>query len=195
MHYLYRAVIFPFIQPSISPIHFLVWALAVTFQLFNGTLIGGWLAAYGPVTKEAWNAQLSPFPTLQFTVGITLFYIGLATNYYHDDELRQIQRREQQRQARLAKQQGVKPSAVGKHYQIPQAGLFKYVLYPHYLAEWIEWTGFYIACGFSCMPALMFVVNEVSAMLLRAVNGRKWYAEKFGEEKIRNKRAVIPGVL
>lgn len=195
MHYLYRAVIFPFIQPSISPIHFLVWASAVAFQLFNGALIGSWLAAYGPVTKEAWNAQLSPFPTLQFTVGIALFYVGLAANYYHDDELREIRRREQQRQERLAKQQGVKTGSIEKHYQIPQAGLFKYVLYPHYLVEWIEWTGFYIACGFSCMPALLFVVNEVSAMLLRAVNGRKWYAEKFGEEKIRNKRAVIPGVL
>lgn len=178
-----------------SPIHVFVWAAAFGFQVVNGTLIGSWLAAYGPVTKEAWAAQLSPFPTLQFAVGITLFYLGLAANYYHDDELREIRRREQQRQERLAKQQGSKPSSIEKHYQIPQAGLFKYVLYPHYLVEWIEWTGFYIACGFSCRPALMFIVNEVSAMLPRAVKGRDWYVEKFGEEKIRNKKAIFPGLL
>lgn len=195
MHYLYRAVTFPVIQPSMSPIHFFVWASAASFQVVNGTLIGSWLAAYGPLTKEAWAAQLSPYPTLQFAIGITVFYLGLAANFYHDDELREIRRREQQRQERLAKQQGVKPTSVEKHYQIPQAGLFKYVLYPHYLVEWIEWTGFYIACGFSSTPALMFVVNEVSAMLPRAVSGRKWYVERFGEEKLRNKRAIIPGVL
>lgn len=195
LHYLYRAVAFPFMQPSMSPIHVLVWASAFAFQIFNGTLIGSWLAAYGPVTQEAWAAQLAPFPTFQFTFGIALFYVGLSANFYHDDELREIRRREIRRQERLARQQGSKPSSVDKHYQIPQAGLFKYVLYPHYLVEWIEWTGFYIACGFGCLPALMFVVNEVSAMLPRAVNGRGWYVDKFGEEKLRNKRAIIPGVL
>lgn len=172
-----------------------MWASAVGFQLVNGTLIGSWLAAYGPVTKEAWNAQLSPFPTLQLAVGVTLFFLGLSANYYHDEELRVIRRREQQRQERLAKQPGAKPGSVDKHYQIPQAGLFEYVLYPHYLVEWVEWTGFYIACGFNCLPALMFVVNEVAAMLPRAVSGRRWYVAKFGEEKIRSKRAIIPGVL
>lgn len=195
MHYLYRAVTFPFIQPSMSPIHVFVWASAVFFQVMNGTLIGSWLAAYGPTTKEAWAAQLAPYPTLQFAVGITVFYLGLAANFYHDDELRDIRRREQQRQARLAKEQGVKPGSVEKHYQIPQAGLFKYVLYPHYLVEWVEWFGFYLACGFGSVPALMFVVNEVSAMLPRAVNGRKWYVDKFGEEKLRSKRAIIPGLI
>lgn len=193
MHYLYRAVVFPFIQPSMSPIHVVVCAAAMTFQVFNGTLIGSWLAAYGPTTREAWNAQLAPFPTLQFSVGIVLFYLGLAANYYHDEELREIRRREQRRQQRLASQP--KGGSVEKHYQIPQAGLFQYVLYPHYLVEWIEWMGFYIACGFSCLPALLFVVNEVSAMLPRAMNGRKWYVEKFGEEKLRNRKAIIPGIL
>lgn len=197
IHYLYRAVAFPFLQPSMSPIHVTIWVSAVAFQLVNGTLIGSWLAAYGPVTEEAWRAQLSPSPNLQFAVGFTLFYLGLAANFYHDDELREIRRREQQRQERLAKQQGAagKPGTVAKHYQIPQAGLFKYVLYPHYLVEWVEWTGFYIACGFSCMPALMFVLNEVSAMLPRAVKGRAWYVEKFGQEKIGKKKAIFPGIL
>lgn len=194
MHYIYRAVIFPWIQPSMSPIHLLVWAFAFVFQLLNATCIGGWLAAYGPVTKAGWDAQLSPFPTLQFVVGIAVFYIGLSANYFHDDELREIRRREQRRQERLAREQGVAVASVDKHYSIPQAGLFKIMLFPHYFVEWVEWTGFYIACGLSCVPARMFVINEIAAMLPRAVNGKKWYVEKFGEEKIRNKWAVIPGI-
>ncbi|PSR82317.1 3-oxo-5-alpha-steroid 4-dehydrogenase-domain-containing protein [Coniella lustricola] len=199
IHYLYRAVIYPFIQPSMSPIHVFVWLSALVFQIFNGTLIGSWLAAYGPTTKAAWQAQLSPFPTLQFAVGFTMFYLGLAANFYHDDELREIRRREQARQQRIANEQ--KSSAhdqtktIEKHYQIPQAGLFQYVLYPHYFVEWIEWAGFYVACGFGSLPALMFLVNEVATMLPRAVSGRRWYAERFGEEKIRKRRAIIPGLL
>lgn len=195
MHYLYRAVLFPFIQPSMSPIHILVWAAAIFFQLCNSLCIGSWLAAYGPTTKEDWAAQLGPFGTVQFVAGLSLFYLGLTTNYYHDEELREIRRREQQRQERIAKQSaGGAKKSVRKHYQIPEAGLFRYMLYPHYFAEWIEWIGFYIACGFSCRPALAFVLNEVASMLPRAVSGKQWYVERFGEEKIRRKWAVIPGI-
>lgn len=196
MHYLYRAVLFPFLQPAMSPIHVLVWLAAITFQLCNALCIGSWLAAYGPTTKDQWAAQLHPWGLAQFVSGLALFYLGLTTNYYHDEELREIRRREQQRQARiLAKQQaGAKPGSVGKHYQIPEAGLFRYMLYPHYFAEWVEWFGFYVACGFTCRPALAFVLNEVASMLPRAVNGKKWYVERFGEDKIRRKWAVIPGV-
>lgn len=201
IHYIYRAIIFPFIQPSMSPIHLFVWASAVIFQVTNATCIGSWLAAYGPVTAGAWARQLAPFPTLQFAAGLALFYVGLSANYFHDEELREIRRREQLRQERLAARErgggaaaATTPASVDKHYQIPQAGLFRYMLYPHYFSEWVEWTGFYIACGLGCVPARMFVINEVASMLPRAVSGKKWYAEKFGEEKIRDKWAVIPGV-
>ncbi|KUI67362.1 hypothetical protein VM1G_03305 [Cytospora mali] len=199
IHYTYRAVLFPLIQPSMSPIHLFVWAFAVVFQLANATCIGSWLAAYGPVTAAAWGRQLAPFPTLQFAAGIAVFYVGLSANYFHDDELREVRRREVLRQERLAREQqgggGGKPGGVEKHYQIPQAGLFRYMLYPHYFAEWVEWAGFYLACGLGCVPARMFVINEIAAMLPRAVKGKKWYVEKFGEEKIRNKWAVLPGIL
>lgn len=158
----------------------------------NGTLLGAWLGAYGPTSQSEWASQSS---TLQFVAGIAIFYLGLAANYYHDDELREIRRREMGRQERIARREGRDPKDVGKHYSVPQAGLFKVVLYPHYLMEWMEWTGFWIAAGLGCAPAMMFVVNEVVSMLPRAVRGRRWYAEKFGEEKIRGRWAVIPGVI
>jgi hypothetical protein len=58
----------------------------------------------------------------------------------------------------------------------------------------VEWFGFWMAAGWGCVPARCFFVNEIAAMLPRAVSGRKWYVEKFGEEKIRGRWAVIPGV-
>ncbi|KAG5980647.1 hypothetical protein E4U55_003807 [Claviceps digitariae] len=197
IHYVYRAIIFPLIQPSMSPIHILVALMALAFQLLNGVSIGAWLAAYGPITEEAWVLQSS---VGQFVVGIAIFYIGLASNFFHDEELREIRRTEQRRQERILGQQ---PGADGKankvsvqkHYQIPQAGLFRYVLYAHYFSEWIEWTGFLIAAGWGSVPAWTFLINEVCAMLPRAVKGKKWYMEKFGEEKVRGRWAVLPGVV
>jgi 3-oxo-5-alpha-steroid 4-dehydrogenase 1 len=191
IHYIYRALIFPFIQPSMSPIHILVALMALGFQLLNGISIGAWLAAYGPVTEAAWAQQSS---VLQFCIGIGIFYTGLAANFFHDEELREIRRAEQRRQERIGQQNG-KQASVEKHYQIPQAGLFRYVLYAHYLCEWVEWSGFLVAAGWGCVPAWTFLLNEVFAMLPRAVKGKKWYIEKFGEEKIRRRWAVLPGVV
>lgn len=192
IHYAYRAVAYPLMAVSMSPVHFLVWAAAVVFQLLNASSLGGWLAAYGPVTESAWGGYDGRVGVLQFVVGIAIFYIGLAANFFHDEELREIRRREQRRQDAIRQQGGGK---VDKHYRIPTAGLFRYVLYPHYLCEWIEWTGFWVAAGWGCAPAMAFVVNEVASMLPRAVRGRAWYMERFGEEKIRRKYAVIPGLI
>ncbi|TPX17101.1 uncharacterized protein E0L32_003219 [Thyridium curvatum] len=197
IHYSYRAVLYPLLAPSMSPVHALVWAFALAFQLANGVCLGGWLAGYGggPTTPAAWARQLAPWPAAQFAAGLAVFYAGLAANYYHDDELREIRRREEDRLRRVAREQGKPLGSVEKHYSLPQAGLFRYVLYPHYLVEWIEWTGFYMAAGWTCAPARAFVVNEVFAMLPRTVSGKKWYIERFGEDKVGRRWAVIPGVI
>ncbi|RYP83958.1 hypothetical protein DL769_001264 [Monosporascus sp. CRB-8-3] len=189
IHYTYRAIIFPLIQPSMSPIHAIIWINSVIFQVCNGSALGGWLAAYGPTTREAWAAQSS---TLQFAVGLVLFYVGLTGNYFSDEELREIRRNEMRRQEKL-KEKGQR--SIEKHYEVPDNGLFKYMLYPHYFMEWVEWLGYWTAAGFSCAPARCFLLNEVFAMLPRAVSGRKWYKEKFGEEKIKgNPKAFMDSV-
>ncbi|KAK5629413.1 hypothetical protein RRF57_005128 [Xylaria bambusicola] len=188
MHYIYRAVFFPFLQPSMSPIHFNIWSNAVLFQVVNGTAIGCWLAAYGPTTQAQWEAQ--GFSVAQFAFGLVVFYVGLTGNYFSDEELREIRRSEMRRQEKL-KQQG---KTVDKHYEVPQNGLFKYMLFPHYFMEWVEWTGYWIAGGLAFTPARCFLLNEFFTMLPRAVAGGRWYKEKFGEDKIKGKYVIIPGV-
>lgn len=131
---------------------------------------------------------------LQFVVGLGLFYVGLMGNYYHDEELREIRRREERRQEAVARREGKERGSVDKHYAVPEKGLFKKVLYPHYMLEWVEWMGFWMATGWA-VPAGLFLVNEVVSMLPRAVKGKRWYKEKFGEEKIGGRWAVLPGVV
>ncbi|PFH62138.1 hypothetical protein XA68_14977 [Ophiocordyceps unilateralis] len=183
IHYIYRAVLFPFLQPSMAPIHLFVWLLAISFQLINASCLGSWLAAYGPVTPTAWAAQ-TPLP--QFILGTVVFYLGLAANFFHDEELREIRRRRSNESGKNGR---------NSHYEIPQGGLFRYVLYPHYLCEWIEWTGFLMAAGWTCAPAWAFLVNEVFSMLPRAVRGKAWYIDRFGRDKVAGRWAVIPGLL
>lgn len=209
IHYTYRAVLFPFLQPSMSPVHLVMWAFALIFQLVNGTLLGCWLGGYYHYDSAAAPAQTQTQTSsvLEFSLGVAVFYVGLAANYYHDDELREIRRRETRRREKLklkmkpadregrdGKEGKKEKETIEKHYEIPRAGLFKYVLYPHYLVEWVEWFGFWMACGWGCAPARLFLVNEIFSMLPRAVRGKRWYIEKFGREKVGKRWAVVPGV-
>ena len=175
-----------------SPIHVSVWAAALFFQLINATCIGGWLAGYGPTTQKDWTGA-----AMRLELGLMIFAVGLLGNMYHDDELREIRRAAARNQQRKQKVQGEKgeSKAVEKVYMVPQNGLFKVILYPHYLCEWIEWMGFWMIGGLACVPARSFVINEVATMLPTALHGKQWYIERFGKEKIGSRKAVIPGII
>ncbi len=140
-------------------------------------------------------------------LGFIIWALGFAGTIWHDDELREIRRSAARKQRnaekdhcgkvtegnRLVKKE--KKKGVDKIYVIPQNGLFRFVLSPHYFCEWIEWTGFWIMCGADCVPARNFVLNEVCTMLPRALQTRRWYVERFGWEKVGRRRAVVPGVI
>lgn len=132
-------------------------------------------------------------------LGFMIFALGLVANIFHDDELREIRRAALRKQAAAqndpstGKNKGNKK--VDKVYMIPQNGLFNYILYPHYFCEWIEWAGFYIMAGSGCVPARTFLINEVATMLPRALQGKAWYVERFGKEKVGGRKAILPGIL
>lgn len=175
-----------------SPIHITVWSSALAFQLINATCIGGWLAGYGPTTQGDWAGTVE-----RIEVGMMIWAVGLMGNMFHDDELREIRRAAARNQKRRQEQQGEKGNGKGveKVYMVPESGMFKAILFPHYFCEWIEWCGFWMVGGLACVPARSFVFNEVAVMLPRAIQGKQWYVERFGKEKIGSKKAVIPGII
>ena len=193
-HYIYRALLCPLLNPSMSPIHPFVWASALSFQVANGTSIGGWLSGYGPTTKEEWAGS-----ALRVELGMMIWAVALMFNMYHDDELREIRRaaarNQKKRQESKAGDENKERPNVDKVYMMPQNGLFRLILFPHYFTEWIEWCGFWMVGGLHCAPARIFVVNEVFTMLARAVQGRQWYIEKFGKAKVGNRKAAIPWLI
>lgn len=183
-----------YLNPSMSPIHITVWAAALGFQLINATCIGGWLGGFGPTTNEEWSGK-SIGPRIE--VGMMIFAVGLLANIYHDDELREIRRAAARNQKKRQERQGEKGDGKGvdKVYLVPENGLFRAVMFPHYFCEWFEWGGFWCVGGLACVPARTFVINEVATMLPRALQGRQWYVQKFGREKIGERKAVIPGII
>ncbi|KAI9801285.1 MAG: hypothetical protein M1833_002855 [Piccolia ochrophora] len=193
-HYMYRAVLAPLVlNPTMSPMHPIAWVAAFCWQVANATSIGGWLAGYGPRTVEDWAGK---YGWIEF--GMMVWALGLMANIYHDDELREIRRAAARRQNRRGEAQGdstKETKKVDKVYEVPQNGLFRAILYPHYLCEWIEWAGFWMVGGSGCLPARSFLFNEIASMAPQAVWGRRWYLQRFGAEKIGARKAIIPGVL
>jgi 3-oxo-5-alpha-steroid 4-dehydrogenase 1 len=182
-----------------SPIHIVVWISAVCFQLINSLSIGSWLAGYGPTTHLEWkNSATSYGVGVRMGLGLLLWAVGFAGNIYHDDVLREIRRaamREQKKREEADAGRAGKGKGVHKVYKIPQDGLFRWILYPHYLLEWIEWSGFWLVAGLGCVPARNFLLNEIAAMTPRAYQGRAWYVKRFGREKVGGRKAIIPGII
>lgn len=191
-HYIYRAWLSPLVlNPSMSPIHLFVAMGAFTFNTFNALSIGGWLAGYGPTTVHDWAGRL-----YEIEIGLVLWGWSFMGNIFHDDDLREIRRAAARRQKEAAEKAGkTSTEGVDKLYMLPKNGLFHYILYPHYFCEWLEWGAFWLIGGWACVPARTFLVNEISTMLPRAVQGRRWYIEKFGAERVGTRKAVIPGLI
>lgn len=162
IHYSYRAVISPLMNPSMAPINIIIMLMAFAFNTVNPGTIGGWLSN---ITGEAARVTLGP----QFFLGVTVWALGFAGNIYHEDRLREIRRPGGQKLSEKEKKEVVERYIDGRRYQVPKGGLFEYCLHAHYLSEWIEWTGFLIATGGKCTPAFLFVVAELATMLPRYV--------------------------
>lgn len=133
-------------------------------------------------------------------LGLMIWALGFLGNIYHDDELREIRRaaaRSQKKKEMEAEKSAGKgeKKKVERVYMVPENGLFRWILYPHYVCEWIEWCGFWLMGGSAFVPGRNFVVNEVATMSARAISGKQWYIERFGKEKIAGRKAIIPGIL
>ncbi|KAL5362321.1 hypothetical protein BJX96DRAFT_100182 [Aspergillus floccosus] len=245
-HYANRAIISPFFMaPSMSPIHLLVIAMAVAFNWLNSTCIAGWVLGYpvpvrgyatgGGLVAEQPSRAVAVLPY----VGVVVFGLGMLGNIRAERTLFQLRREEADKRAtKKVDSTGPGAASYSKVYVIPPAaGLFRSILYPHYVCEWLEWVGFVlvgtavypsaslVAAPASSavfgsaasllplrlvpwltpaaalaerlgvplpLPAVVFVVNAVTNMLPHARWGRKWYVQKFGDEAVAGRGAVVP---
>ncbi|WEW55447.1 hypothetical protein PRK78_000878 [Emydomyces testavorans] len=173
LHYVNRAFISPlFLAPSMSPIHLSIILMASAYNYFNSSCIAGWLLGYGlslgssgqeiiPSTTTTTTSSSSNWlPYLPY-LGLALYITGLYGNIHSETTLFRLRREEahrrlhQQKQEQKQQQQQQhreqKPTYDKVYIIPPPTGVFRTILFPHYVFEWLEWLGFTLI-GFS-VPA------------------------------------------
>ncbi|CAM0905357.1 unnamed protein product [Alopecurus aequalis] len=115
-------------------------------------------------------------PTDLLYLGVILFAVGIAGNFYHHYLLSQLR----------------KGGEDDKGYKIPRGGLFELVTCPHYL---FEITGFF---GFAMISQTVYALAMASGtaayLVGRSFATRRWYKSKFEEFPTKIK-ALVPYIL
>lgn len=85
-----------------------------------------------------------------------------------------------------------------KKYSLPDTGLFRYLICPHYTCECLLYLSLAVAaapdgqlCNQTLASALIFVAANLG---VTAHGTRNWYIEKFGSDKVAGRRILIPFV-
>lgn len=85
-----------------------------------------------------------------------------------------------------------------KKYSLPEAGLFRGLVCPHYTCECLMYLALAVVgapAGQWCNRTLLSVLVFVAVNLgVTAYGTRSWYIEKFGPEKVVRKWIMIPFV-
>ncbi|KAI0090759.1 3-oxo-5-alpha-steroid 4-dehydrogenase-domain-containing protein [Irpex rosettiformis] len=206
IHYTNRAFISPLRTPTRSKFHIIIPLTAITYTMVNGTLIGSYLSS-----PEAATFLTGAFSRPRFWFGIGLWILGFVGNIVHDEILFDL-RRNPKPQAK-AKSDGQdredsdeEDDNNGKektpHYAIPYGYLYRFISYPNYFCEWLEWFGFALAAApipslfhiSSYQPPWVFLLTEVVTMFPRAYRGHQWYHRRFPDYP-KERKAVIPFVV
>ena len=201
IHYANRAVLSPLRTPSRSKTHLIVVLAAILFNCVNGPLVGAYLSS-----PESHFYLTGAYQRPRFWLGILMWAAGYVGNVVHDEILLNIRRKKQAEDAGKTSEQIEKEKEKGEHYGIPHGLLYKYISYPNYFCEWIEWIGFALAASplpsfeglgpflETITPPFLFLVAELVTMIPRAVRGHQWYQKKFpGYPKER--KAVVPFLI
>jgi 3-oxo-5-alpha-steroid 4-dehydrogenase 1 len=198
IHYANRAVFSTLRTPSRSKSHLIVVLAAILFNSVSGPLFGAYLSS-----PECRSYLSGAYQRPRFWLGILMWAAGYVGNIVHDEILFNIRRKKQAEDAKKTPEQIEKEKKKGEHYEIPHGLLYKFISYPNYFCEWIEWLGFALAASplpsfeglgpllSTITPPFLFLVAELVTMIPRAVRGHQWYHNKFPNYP-KERKVVIP---
>lgn len=86
-----------------------------------------------------------------------------------------------------------------KKYTLPEQGMFKKVVCPHYTSECLIYVALAIVAApqgqmfnRTILAGLGFVASNLA---VTADSTKKWYAERFGAEKLEGRRRMVPYIF
>ena len=165
-HYTNRSIIYPLRQKNPAKMPLSIALFAFLFNVVNGFVNGYFLGSIQSYTIDYlsnWN----------FILGIILFIVGMRINMKSDTILLNLR-------------------SENKGYQIPNGGLFKYVSYPNYFGEILEWTAFALMTW--SWAGLSFMIWTMANLVPRAIKGHQWYHQQF-DDYPKNRKAIFPFFL
>ena len=201
IHYLNRAILSPLRTPSRSKSHAIVLLVGIVFNIVNGPLLGAYLSS-----PEGLSYLTGAYQRPRFWLGVLMWAAGFVGNVVHDEILLLIRQKKLAEDAKKTPDQIAKEKKKGEHYAIPHGLLYKYISYPNYFCEWIEWLGFALAASplpsfeswgaflATIAPPFLFFVAEVFTMVPRAVRGHQWYHDKFPNYP-KERKVIIPFIF
>ncbi|GAB0134842.1 hypothetical protein EsDP_00003197 [Epichloe bromicola] len=161
-------------KPGRTPMWIVHWALALAF--YAAMSVAVWVEGSGDIL-ESWHSQKrAVLLTTRVPSTLAVFFAAwLQQNKCHR-YLAQL-----------------------KKYTLPDEGLFKYIVCPHYTCECVIYLAISVMAAppgsffnTSVLCGLVFVAVNLGAT---ALGTKQWYAGKFGDNKVANKWRMIPGIF
>ncbi|KAH7041111.1 uncharacterized protein B0I36DRAFT_233651 [Microdochium trichocladiopsis] len=158
-------------RSSSSRMWFVHWALGLAF--YFSTSIAVWAEGSRAILHSRHQIADLEMPTFKTVLGTLAFFVAwLSQNRCH-----------------------VYLSTL-KKYSLPDRGLFRFIVSPHYTCECCLYLALAIVAAPAGKPinrtllcAAMFVAINLGAT---AAGTKQWYEEKFGADKVRGKWRMIP---
>ena len=163
LHYFNRSIIYPLRKKGDSKCPISVVLMAICFNMVNGFINGHYL---GNIFQYGDNYIYS----IQFVLGISLFFMGLIINLKSDSILLKL-----------------KSKASG--YKIPKGYMFEKISCPNYFGEILEWLGFAVMVW--SIPGFLFFLWTSFNLIPRAISQHRWYKKKF-KNYPKKRKAIIP---
>ncbi|KAI0834969.1 hypothetical protein F5Y06DRAFT_146291 [Hypoxylon sp. FL0890] len=162
------------IRPSSSKMWFIHWLLGIAFYFCTNISI--WIEGSNSIQSSDRSFFDAEPPRFNVSFGVLMFLVSWSMQYKCHSYLSRL-----------------------KKYSLPDEGLFRYLVCPHYTCE----CALYLSLALVAAPnGQLYNRTLVCAVLFVAVNlgvtangTKKWYSEKFGHEKVQGKWRMIPGVF
>ncbi|RAL09985.1 putative 3-oxo-5-alpha-steroid 4-dehydrogenase [Aspergillus homomorphus CBS 101889] len=167
---------FAFSRPSASRMWFVHWLVGLAFYL--GMSVAVWAEGAGtlltrPIVLD--DVKVTIAPSLRTFVFLPVFLIASGLQHDGHHYLFSLEK-----------------------YTLPTHPLFHRVVCPHYTAECV----IYLSLAFMAAPRGELINKTILAALafvtinlgLTTANTRRWYTQKFGEDSMKGKWNMIPGI-
>ncbi|KAG9246391.1 3-oxo-5-alpha-steroid 4-dehydrogenase-like protein [Calycina marina] len=157
-------------KPSQSRMWIGLWAIGMLYYVFMG--ISVWIEGTAALNHQGHSLEIS-WPSMRSSIATVIFAVASLSQHGCHVYLASL-----------------------KKYTLPDRGLFGLVVCPHYTCECLVYIAIAVVAApkdrvlnTTVLSGLGFVVTNLA---VTADSTLEWYAEKFGADKVRGRKRMVP---